>query len=322
MINNTANSLLSVIVAVYNTEHYLEKCLGSLVMQTYKNIEIFVINDMSTDNSEAIILRYVSEYPNIKYIKAGEKLFLGGARNLGLKNSMGKYIGFVDSDDWIDIDMYEKMIQKCESEDIDLAVCGTIMEYDNQHESYCKYKYLHEEVLNGPNALLLLTKMYPPDKSISPRVCNKIYKRSFLENIKISFLPFSYNEDDVFNFVCFLNASKIALTPSTYYHYYQRSDSITHSFSKKHIDDLIEGFIYLKVYLTNHNLFNEQRFNFFCYFEKCLRFVINIILINVHDGAKQNEYLDYLFFESKKNLFADDLFDIEKLKADCLLIHL
>ena len=97
---------VSVIVPVYNVEKYLEQCLDSIVHQTLKEIEIIVVNDGSTDSSPEIIREYELKYPQVKVIHQKNK-GLSGARNSGLKLARGEYIGYVDSDDWIAVEMYE-----------------------------------------------------------------------------------------------------------------------------------------------------------------------------------------------------------------------
>jgi len=113
---------VSVIVPVYNVELYLEKCLDSLVNQTLKEIEIIVVNDGSPDNSQEIIDKYAKEYKNIKAYKK-KNGGLSDARNYGIKKASGEYIAFIDSDDYVRLDMYEKMYNKAKSGNFDMVVC-------------------------------------------------------------------------------------------------------------------------------------------------------------------------------------------------------
>lgn len=107
------NIKVSIIVPVYNVEEYLPRCLDSLVNQTLKDIEIICINDKSPDNSIQILRDYEGKYPDlVKVINSKVNLRQGGARNLGIKASQGEYLGFVDSDDWVHLDMYEKLYAK------------------------------------------------------------------------------------------------------------------------------------------------------------------------------------------------------------------
>ena len=125
---------ISVIVPVYNVELYLSKCLDSLVHQTIESIEIIVVNDGSTDNSQKIIDEYKTKYPNkIKsYIKSNGGL--SDARNYGIDKANGQYIGFVDSDDYVEINMFEKMYNKAISQNFDIVVCDVNCQNGNHNK--------------------------------------------------------------------------------------------------------------------------------------------------------------------------------------------
>ena len=122
---------VSVIVPVYNVEEYLERCLDSLVNQTLKDIEIIIVNDGSTDGSKEIIQKYLNKYKNIVYLEK-ENGGLSSARNYGIPYAKGEYIGFVDSDDYVEITMYENMYNKAIEEKSDMVECDFIWEYPNK----------------------------------------------------------------------------------------------------------------------------------------------------------------------------------------------
>lgn len=114
---------ISVVVPVYNMEDKVERCLDSLVNQTLKDIELIVINDGSKDKSDQIIKKYLSKYSNIKYINRSNK-GISYTRNEGIKKAKGDYIGFVDSDDYVELDMYEKMYKALIKSQSDIVVCS------------------------------------------------------------------------------------------------------------------------------------------------------------------------------------------------------
>ena len=116
---------VSVIVPVYNVEKYIEKCLESLVNQTLKDIEIIIVNDGSKDKSEKIINKFLSKYKNIVYVEK-QNGGLSDARNYGMKYAKGEYIAFLDSDDYVDTTIYEKMYNKAKEENADFGygLCG------------------------------------------------------------------------------------------------------------------------------------------------------------------------------------------------------
>ena len=124
------NPKVSIIIPVYNVEKYLKKCLDSVVNQTLKDIEIIVVNDGSPDNSQKIIDEYAKKYSQIaSYTK--ENGGLSDARNYGIKKSKGKYLAFIDSDDFIDHDMIKKMYNKAVKENLDIVVCNSVEVYEN-----------------------------------------------------------------------------------------------------------------------------------------------------------------------------------------------
>ena len=115
---------VSIIVPIYKVEKWLDRCLDSLVHQTLEEIEIIAVNDGSPDNSQAIIDRYVEQYPDKVYGYIKENGGLSDARNYGLQYAHGEYIAFVDSDDYVDVTAYEKLYNKAKEEDSEIVVCG------------------------------------------------------------------------------------------------------------------------------------------------------------------------------------------------------
>src|SRR5690554_2626737 len=131
------NGLLSIIVPVYNMEQYIEKCIMSIFLQTYKNIEIILIDDGSTDNSGNLCDKYSVIDPRVKVIHK-ENGGLSSARNAGLEVAMGEYIGFVDPDDWIEPTMYETMYSNIKKNKSEICICNYIIDnskYSKQIES-------------------------------------------------------------------------------------------------------------------------------------------------------------------------------------------
>ena len=115
---------VSIIIPVYGVEKYVSKCLESLVNQTLNDIEIIVVNDGTKDNSQKIIDKYVKKYPGKVKSFIKENGGQGSARNYGLKQANGDYIGYVDSDDYVELEMYEKFYNKAISDYLDIAICG------------------------------------------------------------------------------------------------------------------------------------------------------------------------------------------------------
>lgn len=201
---------VSVIVPVYNTEKYIGKCLDSLVTQTLQDIEIIVVNDGSTDNSENIINKFIKEYPDkINYYKK-ENGGLSDARNYGLNYANAEYIGFVDSDDYIDISMYEKMYNLAKKEEADIVECDFTWVYSNKNKIDTGIEYKTKE-----------------DFFTNSRVmaCNKIIKKEIMNSITF---PKGLRYEDVEFFYKLLpNVNNISVLKEPLYYYIQRESSIS-----------------------------------------------------------------------------------------------
>ena len=159
---------VSIIVPVYNTYNYLNKCLESLVNQTLSDIEIIVVNDGSPDDSEGIIKEYANKYSSIKYYKK-KNGGLSSARNFGIKRATGEYIGFVDSDDYVDVTMYEKLYNQAISTNSDIVCCQLTYLYPNNKTILHHYKDLNmfsKSVRESPKIL----------NQVKSYACNKLYK--------------------------------------------------------------------------------------------------------------------------------------------------
>ena len=155
---------LSIIVPVYNVEKYLAQCLDSLVGQTVEDYEIIVVNDGSPDNSQRIIDDYAARYPGLIVPMIKENGGLSSARNLGMNVAKGEFIGFVDSDDWVDETMYERMLEAIERENADIAYC----DMDDYYEDGT---VVYHDVTNFTDPL-----------TVTCSACNKLFRRNFIED--------------------------------------------------------------------------------------------------------------------------------------------
>lgn len=285
---------LSVIVPVFNVSSLIVRCIDSLINQSYLNLEIIIVNDGSTDDSYEYIKQYLN-YPQIKYIYQKNQ-GLGQARNVGMHNSTGDYISFVDSDDWVDLDLYQIMIREMEQSKTDIALCGIKNEYNNYISSNERYNYPINNVITGRKALCLLSRSDNNNYLISPVVWNKIYNKELLLKNNLAFLKRSYWEDDVFSFQTFMEANSVCVVPNVYYHYYQREGSITKRFSKKHIDDLIEAFQILYKYIENYDnpIINIKNI-LDNYFDRAITSLMNMLFLCEPSNKSQKEYIIYFF---------------------------
>lgn len=238
---------VSIIVPVYGVEKYIDKCLDSLVKQSLKEIEIIVVNDGTKDNSQKIIDKYVKKYPDkIKsYIK--ENGGQGSARNYGLKKAMGEYIGYVDSDDFVEKDMYKKLYNKANENDYDIVVCGNY----NVSEDY-KTKNI-DTFTNDYNTDLenvFFGKM---------AVWNKIYKRDILIKNKLEFKEKVWYEDLAFTLKTVMNSNTFAFIDEPLYDYLIREGSTMNNSNVQRNLEILDAFDDILSYIIHNK--NEVYFN-------------------------------------------------------------
>lgn len=234
---------VSVIVPVYNVEKYLEKCLTTLVNQTLKDMEIIVVNDGATDKSGAIIDSFVSRYSNIISLNK-ENGGLSDARNYGLPYATGEYIGFVDSDDYVDTDMYEHLYHKAKEDDSDIVEC-------NLHHVFPDGSMDTEtgEKIQDKKRMLMLGRSV---------VWNKIYKRDWLLDTGVIF-PKGYIYEDV-EFFCKLvpHIRTYSYVDNASIYYVQRGDSLNNKQSLKTLD-ILKILQHIKDYYIEINAYEEYR---------------------------------------------------------------
>ena len=264
-----ANEKISVIVPVYNTEEHLKECLESVINQTLKEIEIICVNDNSTDKSLDILKEYAKKDERIKIINKKRNNGAAAARNSGMEQAIGEYIGFVDSDDWISLDMYEKLYENAKIHDSDI-VMSPLNVYNelNQELEFtdptCTMEHFDE---NFDNCTFnhLNTKDFFFFISVTPP--NKIYKNEYLKEINAKFPEGLIFEDNPFFYNIYLKAKRVSIVRDYLYFYRKnRPGSVMTKGSFKFFDlikiqDIIkEIFIQTNTYdtykisLTNYSL--------------------------------------------------------------------
>lgn len=220
------NKKISVIVPVYNVEEYIERCVDSIINQTYKNLEIILIDDGSTDKSGNICDAYLAKDSRIKVVhkKNGG---LSSARNAGLDIAMGDYIGFVDSDDYIELTMYEKLSEHVDESDI--VCCGVY------------YAFLHKKsIFSCPNTIEKISakdmflKVFK-GKECTVAVCNKLFSKDIFSDKR--FKEGIIHEDVEIIFDLIIKSGSVFLVDIPLYNYFHRDNSITTCcFSERNLD--------------------------------------------------------------------------------------
>ena len=219
---------VSVIVPCYNMEEYVDRCMTSLLNQTLENIEIILVNDASQDNTLEILKRYEEQYENVIVIDSRINLKQGGARNLGMDTAKGKYIGFVDPDDWIDETMYEKLYQIAEEKNCEIVKCylDRVQElFDNVGDLI-----VEDDIVTIDSSIEGNITVYA--KGIESRhsgfgVCDAIFKRELLLENKLRFPENIFCEDSYFRFFTDYFAPRQAILEEVLYYYFFRKNSTT-----------------------------------------------------------------------------------------------
>ena len=204
------NSIISVIIPAYNAEKHINRCLQSVLKQTYSNLQILVINDGSNDNTAPIVKSIAEKDKRLILINKPHS-GVADSRNIGLINSIGDYITFADSDDYLEPNMYDNMLRILKDNNADCAVCNVFFEKETGVFTFENNK--KEFVLSPEDAeIQCLTK-----KSASVSVCNKIFKKSFIKKIK--FPNTTLSEDSFFLHTFFSKNPKTVFTEQPFYHY-------------------------------------------------------------------------------------------------------
>ena len=216
-----AHPAISILVCAYNTQEYIPQCLDSLVNQTFRDIEIIVVDDGSSDKTHTILTTYARKYPSICILhqkNAGP----GVARNLALSHAKGKYVMFCDSDDWYEPTMCEKMYSCMHSHKVDLVCCNCILEYegdsfgrDKQKLNYHYLKFEGEKIISSDSKQLINLVLW-----------NKIFKKELIDKFNISFPTIREHDDDSFVSQYLYVAHSVYGLMLPLYHYRLREKSI------------------------------------------------------------------------------------------------
>ena len=299
------NPLISVIVPVYNVEKYLNRCIDSILNQTFKQIEIILVDDGSTDNSPTICDEYCDRYENIKVIHK-ENNRVAAARNDGIKIATGKYIALVDSDDWIEHNMLEEMYRKAEEFNTDITMCdfgkvGVESEYTVSQpirEGYYDRSMIETELF--PCLIMFENIELPP--TISNWTC--LFRHEFLiENNLFYDEDIHYCEDSIFGSKAMYNANGFYYMKNKYfYNYFYNQNSTTSTCNMKKWDSYLIINQRLKEYSKDSKFdFSRQIKINMLYFT--LNFLGEIKKSNLSLDKKRKAFKKFLNDTNVKNIF-------------------
>ena len=227
---------LSIVIPAYNCQNTIEKAIKSILNIAGISYEIIIVNDCSTDKTAELIRKYLS-IKNITVINLQENKGVSYCRNLGIERAKGKYIAFLDSDDFVEKGMYQNLVFKAERKNLDVCICGHfIVNKENGVKQYSKYKTYG--IFSGKESvrLLLLDK-------VSPAPCDKIFKREGLKKFNTNL---KVGEDFLFCLENFFYSKKIEIIQECYYNYVQNEESTMHKFNKN-----LEQICFVDTYIPN-----------------------------------------------------------------------
>lgn len=274
---------ISIIVPVYKVEKYLKKCVDSILAQTFSDFELILVDDGSPDNSGRICDDYAKKDARVRVVHK-QNGGLSSARNAGIEVAKGKYLGFVDSDDYIAEDMYELLYKAIIKEEADLSICGIYDVYEGKDPII---KPTIKKTVTAEEALLLILQ----GNIISVHAVNKLYKRELFSTIRY---PEGKYHEDSFIIVDLLNqCHKVAIDSEQKYYYYHRLGSInTESFSEKQFE-FIEAWENNEIKLKDRS----QEIKNAAHQRVCFaNFLVldKIIVANVTDRPETKEIVSYL----------------------------
>jgi len=250
-------SLISIIIPAYNTEDFIERCIRSILAQTYTNLEIICVDDGSTDHTGAILDTLAKEDERIIIIhKKNEGVTQ--ARNIGLQRAKGDYIGFVDSDDYISESMYQELLNAIQTHNTDMATCGYYMQFANEVRIA-----VNQEVV--PVASMEIKKFLPyiyerdKYKGVAGYIWTRLFKRELLKDkngeLLVQFKKEYLGADDiVFVAEANIHSKTIIYVDKPLYYYYQRENSIVHDLEKQY-----NTFYWIKAYEQVIKIYSENQ---------------------------------------------------------------
>lgn len=292
---------ISIITPVYNADLYLEECLNSLVNQTLEDIEIICVNDNSKDKSLKILQNFAKKDKRIKIINFDETSGQSRARNVALESVSGEYIGFVDADDFVDLDMFEKMYKKAQN--ADMVMCQAKV-FDDKVKTYKDDAYFALECFDDKFAEKPFTHEDTVDfiTEINVSVWNKIYRTEFLKKLGVNFQEGFIYEDLPYFYEVYTQAKKVVLLKEFLYSYRINNQNSTMTRTDKNVKDRVD------MASLTYDILKKQK-----YFEKIKSTLLNTIIHDLFyrcliiNSRYQKEY----FFRMQKFFKTLDTTDID-----------
>lgn len=277
---------ISLVIPVYNSEKFLRRTLNSVLNQTFKDIEVIIINDGSTDNSINIIKEYIEKHNNF-YLIDQENKGQGAARNVGVKRSKGEYITFLDSDDFLSCTFLETLYKNAIENNADISCCNYYLYYEKSH----KKLYMPFTAKSGVYSSEIALKKLILDTTFHYFLWNKLYKRSLFVNNNIEFYNM-YFEDVATCPKLFYYANKVAFTSKALYYYTCHDNSILSMIDAPKVNDFIKSLGIIRNFLESKNVYHKYRSTFKLY---AYRFKLQIYYCILMEHFDKSSFSDIRF---------------------------
>lgn len=298
------NILISVIVPIYNAETFIEKCIESIINQTYKELEIILINDGSTDMSKKICEKFEEKDPRVKLINQRNQ-GQNKARWKGIKSSNGDFITFVDADDWLELDVYENLIKNYIYEEADIYIGGFIKDFKDKFISYGR---MNKKIYDDNNEAIV--DIFN-NEILSWGLWDKLYRRDLFNNILMVNEIKSHGEDLLLNYQLFKGAKKIIYLPIKGYHYVQHENSTVHkNFSKERLS-FLKACEIIKKEEKNKNIIRSLNKRYLDFIAWCLKIYV-----------KDNSYFGKDFYKTYIKCIRKEILNISNVKEYSIKLNI
>lgn len=316
--------LVSIIVPCFKVEKYLDRCINSLINQTLSDIEILLIDDCSPDKVPQICDNWAKCNPRIKVIHKENNEGLGFARNTGLELATGEYIAFVDSDDYVSTQMYERLYHTATETNSDIVYCGLNQEY--KINSFKEIRDFARQTSFTKNQLNNLSIQYfnsPTGKNLFMSVWHSIYKRETIGNLRFYSERLICSEDLPFQIAILRKANKVTYIPDTLYYYCLNENSLSNKFKFEKCFQYFTLTNIIRKYYTH-----EEEKHIWCFFfNSCQHFIRSLIKSNIstknkirwlNELCKNKEIISFL--EKYPNISKNNsLFHLSKQYYYCII---
>ncbi|MBS6600274.1 MAG: glycosyltransferase family 2 protein [Clostridium sp.] len=284
--------MVSIIIPVYNVEEYIEECLKSILAQTYKDIELLIVDDGSTDNSLGLIREYENKFKKIRIFTQQNK-GVSEARNLALNYVSGEFVLYIDPDDFLEPNMIEKMVNKAEKYNSDITICGYYLYYskDNANNKIFTYGINENKTLSSLEVIDMMLNY-----KLQGQLWNKLFKKDLLINNNFKFEPGRYIQDIFPVFKMVLKSSNITFIDEPLYYYRQRMSSTVNKKSKKLAEDYFHAMYSIMNYVKEENIkVNKNSYIAF-------RTIVLSNFIAMYTNYKKNDVYKYFYKSEFKKL--------------------